>query len=203
MHIRHSKSKTVGVQTVMLKHPIKHKKKNTHKPIYRINVHNNNPTTQTNDDRHTHSHTQRKWTVPVTYLQMNGSCFNLLICTGQNCKFDLQFLSQCGNTHKCVSRSIPEKMRYTLLVAEKLSNPEREQSHLTVSLYVCVWWLSVACLTAQQHASVPKGRICSIFTRCHIEIEVVYKLSVSPSHSILIPGQPVPALTILTRHLAG
>ena len=35
-----------------------------------------------------------------------------------------------------------------------------------------VGWL-VACLTSQQHASVPQGRICSdSFTCCHTEIEV-------------------------------
>ena len=37
MHVRHSK--TVGVQTIMLKHPIKHKKRTPIKPIYSINVH--------------------------------------------------------------------------------------------------------------------------------------------------------------------
>ena len=35
-----------------------------------------------------------------------------------------------------------------------------------------VCWL-LACLTSQQHASVPQGRICSDnFTCCHTEIEV-------------------------------
>ena len=33
--------KTVGAQINMLNHPAKHKK-DTHKPIYRINVHKNN-----------------------------------------------------------------------------------------------------------------------------------------------------------------
>ena len=32
--------------------------------------------------------------------------------------------------------------------------------------------LFVGCLTSQQHASVSQGRICSIFTCCHTEIEV-------------------------------
>ena len=62
-------------------------------------------------------------------------------------------------------------------------------SHLPVLL----GWL-VACLTSQQHASVSQGRICSEnSTCCHTEIEVAIKLSISPSHSILTPGQPVPA----------
>ena len=38
----------------MLKQPIKHKKRTPIKPIYRINIHKNNPTTMT--DRHTHTH---------------------------------------------------------------------------------------------------------------------------------------------------
>ena len=52
--------------------------------------------------------------------------------------------------------------------------------------------LLVGCFTSQQHASVSQGRICSDnVTCCHTEI-----LSISPSHSILTPGRPVPALTI-------
>ena len=38
----------------MLKHPIKHDKRKPIKPIYCINVHKNNPTTQTNNDRQTY-----------------------------------------------------------------------------------------------------------------------------------------------------
>ena len=57
--------------------------------------------------------------------------------------------------------------------------------------------LFVGCLRSQQHASVSQGRICSDnFTCCHTEIEVADQLSTSPSHSILTPGRPVPALTL-------
>ena len=58
--------------------------------------------------------------------------------------------------------------------------------------------LLVGCLTSQQHASVSQGRICSDnFMCCHTEIEVADQtFSVSPSHSILTPGWPVPALTL-------
>ena len=60
-----------------------------------------------------------------------------------------------------------------------------------------MWLVLVGCLTSQQHASVSQGRICSDnFTCCHTEIEVADQLSISPSHSILTPGQPVPALTL-------
>ena len=58
----------------------------------------------------------------------------------------------------------------------------------------------VDCLTSQQHASVSQGRICSDkCTCCHTETRVAIKLSTSPSHSILTPGQPVPALTLQCR----
>ena len=57
-----------------------------------------------------------------------------------------------------------------------------------------VCWL-VGCLTSQQHASISQGRICTAnFTCCHTEMQI--QLSISPSHSILTPGQPVPALTL-------
>ena len=68
-------------------------------------------------------------------------------------------------------------------------------------LYACVNCLSedcllVGCLTSQQHASVSQGRICSDnFTCCHTE-KLQIKLATSPSHSILTPGRPVPALTL-------
>ena len=56
--------------------------------------------------------------------------------------------------------------------------------------------LLAGCLTSQQHASVSQGWICSEnLTCCHTEIEVA-DLSTSPSHSILTPGRPVPALTL-------
>ena len=53
------------------------------------------------------------------------------------------------------------------------------------------------CLTSQQHASVSQGRICTHnFTCCHTEIEFADQTSTSPSHSIMTPGRPVPALTL-------
>ena len=54
MHIRHSK--TVGVQTIMLKHPIKQKKEHPQNQ-YIASPYIKIPTTQTYDDRHTHTHT--------------------------------------------------------------------------------------------------------------------------------------------------
>ena len=62
--------------------------------------------------------------------------------------------------------------------------------------FVC--WL-VGCLASQQHVRVSQGRICSDnFLRKKLQT----KLSISPSHSILTPGQPLPALT-LCRHTPG
>ena len=65
----------------------------------------------------------------------------------------------------------------------------------TVAAATC---LLVGCLTSQQHASVSQGQICTDnFTCCHTEIEKLQvKLSTSPSHTILTPGRPVPALTL-------
>ena len=68
--------------------------------------------------------------------------------------------------------------------------------HCARSCDTCMYCLFVGCLTSHQHASVSQGRICSDkFTCCHTEIEVA-DLSTSPSHSILTPGQPVPALAL-------
>ena len=57
--------------------------------------------------------------------------------------------------------------------------------------------ISRACLAAQQHASVSKGRIFS--DNCMSDTlrwKLQIKLAISPSHRILKPGQPVPALTL-------
>ena len=57
--------------------------------------------------------------------------------------------------------------------------------------------LLVGCLTPQQHASVSQVRISSNnFTCCHTEIKAADQTFSSPSHSILTPDQPVPALTL-------
>ena len=55
--------------------------------------------------------------------------------------------------------------------------------------------LFVGCLTSQQHARVLQRRVCSDnYTCSHTEIEVADE-TVSPSHSILPLGIPVPART--------
>ena len=65
-----------------------------------------------------------------------------------------------------------------------------------MSLFIGVCLL-VGCLTSQQHASVSLGWDCSDnFTCCHTEKEVADQTFISPSHSILTPDQPVPALTL-------
>ena len=63
-------------------------------------------------------------------------------------------------------------------------------THLKSSKRCCLF---VDCSTSQQHAGVSQKWIClDNWTCCHTKI----KLSISPSHSILAPGQPVPALTL-------
>ena len=54
------------------------------------------------------------------------------------------------------------------------------------------------CLTSQQHASVSQGRIYSNKCTCHhTETEVADQIvQLTQSHSILIPGQPVPTLNL-------
>ena len=59
-----------------------------------------------------------------------------------------------------------------------------------------LYYTDLFCLTSQQHASVSQGRICSDnFTCCHTEIEAADQTFHLTRHSILTPGQPVPALT--------
>ena len=61
-----------------------------------------------------------------------------------------------------------------------------------MSLYIVC--LLLGCLTSQQPASAPQGICSDEFMCCHTEIEVADQ-TISVSHSILTPGQPVPALT--------
>ena len=64
-------------------------------------------------------------------------------------------------------------------------------------------WL-VGCLTSQQHAIVylRDGSGQAIGCAATLRYKLQIKLSTSPSHSILTPGQPVPALTMY-RQAAG
>ena len=56
--------------------------------------------------------------------------------------------------------------------------------------------LFVGVFTSQQHASASQGRICSDCIAAVLRLKLQIKLSISPSHSVLTPGQPVPALTL-------
>ena len=51
-------------------------------------------------------------------------------------------------------------------------------------------------LTSQQQASVSQGRICTILRAATLRQKLRIKLSMSPSHSILTLGRPVPALAV-------
>ena len=54
----------------------------------------------------------------------------------------------------------------------------------------------VGCLTSQQHVSVSQGPICSDKCAATLRQKLQIKRFISPSHSTLTPGQPVPALTL-------
>ena len=71
-----------------------------------------------------------------------------------------------------------------------------EQERLFCFGFFSILLLLVGCLTPQQQASVFQGRICSDnCICCHTEVELADQ-TISPSHSILTPGQPVPPPTL-------
>ena len=58
------------------------------------------------------------------------------------------------------------------------------------------WLLFVGCLTSHQHAGVSQGQTAqTIVHAATLRYKVQIKLTISPSHSMLTPGQPVPLLT--------
>ena len=58
-------------------------------------------------------------------------------------------------------------------------------------------YLFVGCLTFQQHACESQNlQICSILHAATLRYKLHIKLCTSPSHSILTPDWPVPALTL-------
>ena len=72
------------------------------------------------------------------------------------------------------------------------------QEHLLLKM------LLVGCLTFQQQASVSlDGSAQTILHAATLRQKTQIKLTTSSSHSILTPGQPVPALTLNARNLAG
>ena len=66
--------------------------------------------------------------------------------------------------------------------------------NLCLSFGVCC--SLVGFLTSQQHASVSQERIFTVLRAATLRWKLQIKLSTSPSHSILRPGRPVPALTL-------
>ena len=82
--------------------------------------------------------------------------------TLRDCKFEPQFLPQCGSMYYCPDKLVPA-------IHVSISMTLSSQSYKNNSC--CL--LFVGCLTSQQQASVSQGRICSDnFTCCHTEIEV-------------------------------
>ena len=54
----------------------------------------------------------------------------------------------------------------------------------------------LAALHPSNNANVSRGRICSDKCMCFITEIELGQFAISPSHSILTPGRPVPALTL-------
>ena len=74
----------------------------------------------------------------------------------------------------------------------KLSVNERMSSHCSNCCFAIV-----CCLTSQQHrVYLRDGSAQTILRAATLRQKLKTKLSISPSHSILTPGQPVPALTL-------
>ena len=69
-------------------------------------------------------------------------------------------------------------------------------THLTITTILNPKLLLLVGLTSQQQASVSPGRICTILRAATLRQKLRIKLSISPSHSILTLGRPVPALTV-------
>ena len=79
------------------------------------------------------------------------------------------------------------------LVSAGLAGCQECNAHVQYS-FLSHCSLLVGCLTSKQHASVSQGRICTDNFTLRQKLQI--KFSISPSHSILTPGQPVPALTL-------
>ena len=62
-----------------------------------------------------------------------------------------------------------------------------------VASFVCLF---VGFLTSQQHVYLRDGSAQTILRAATLRKKLQMKLSTSPSHSILTPGRPVPALTL-------
>ena len=85
------------------------------------------------------------------------------------------------------------------MLSDDLIGEEETEEREVWSVDICLWnrenadgRLFVCCLTSQQQATCISG---TDLLR-HTEIEVADQTFTSPSHSILTPGRPVPALTL-------
>ena len=76
-----------------------------------------------------------------------------------------QFATQCGDSKNLELRVSMRSVVVVVVVVVVVAAA-------AVVVVVMVVILFVGCLTSQQHASVPQGRICSDnFTCCHTEIK--------------------------------
>ena len=125
-------------------------------------------------------------------LEHEPSC----ITNGPHCRlggFSVGCLLYVSAICRCISGTD------LLIQAHTLPHWDRNctSNFLSHPITVYCHWLLAGCLTSQQQACVSQRRICSDDCTCrHSEIKLQIKLSILPSHSILTPGQPVPALTL-------
>ena len=127
-----------------------------------------------------------------------GSALRLvgLVCqytvTGRNRKLDLQFLSQSGNTCTCLC---VYPLRSPVLSCDQENPTAHSIRHRLVGLVVVVvgWLLNVpATCECISGTDLHRQFLRAATLRWKLQIQ----LSISPSHSILTPGRPVPALTL-------
>ena len=153
-----------------------HTQTNTHTLI---NTHRHTQTykhTQTNTSTHTHTHTPEH-----AHTHSEVQLFNCMVKIYQMATYQ-------GFPTRMVYLYYISCLRYTILVG----NPRYPSLHRRRLLL-----LFVGCLTSHKHAGVSQARICSDnCTCCHTDIEVADQTVYLTQHSILTPGQPVPALTL-------
>ena len=85
----------------------------------------------------------------------------------------------------------------------KSKNMTRHHIKQRKTLHCRIACLLVGCLMSQQHASVSTDGSAQTSFPATPRQKLRIKRSTSPSHSILTPSRPVPALTYIAGRLAG
>ena len=142
----------------------------------------------------------------------NAKWAALALCRGRKLILQGQFTAVVVSLNTMVAHvghfsSINDKFWFVRLLAHlqmTMTKFRKTDSHLgkarrrRLQPAVVTVCLFVGCLTPRQHASVSQGRICShnfyVLPRLRQKLQI--KFLTSPSHGILTPGRPVPALTL-------